>query len=97
MFLKPKIGEANFVRSFSRPSEVVGTSYLVGLVLYTCLSKKKFGSSKFSVFIFFLMVIGFLVCVCGGTEIAGILVCSTFAEALGQELAVKIHRTFGKN
>ena len=37
--------------SYSRPSEVVGTSYLVGLVLYTCLSKKKNGSSKFSVFI----------------------------------------------
>ena len=34
----------------------------------------------------------FFWCVCGGTEIAGILVCSTFAEALGQELAVKIHR-----
>ena len=56
------------------------------------LEWKKIGSSKFSVFIFFLMVIGFLVCVCGGTEIAGILVCSTFAEALGQELVVKIHR-----
>ena len=38
------------------------------------------------------MFIGFLVCVCGGTEIAGILVCSTFDEALGQELSVKIHQ-----
>ena len=37
--LKPKIGEANFVRSFSRRSEVVGTSYLVGLLIYTSITK----------------------------------------------------------
>ena len=33
-------------------------------------------------------------CVCTTTEIAGILVRSTFAEALGHELAVKNHRKF---
>ena len=56
--------------------------------------EKKLGVQNFQFLYFFLMVIGFLVCVCGGTEIAGILVCSTFAEALGHELAVKNHRKF---
>ena len=39
-------------------------------------------------------MIGFLVCVCTTTEIASILVRSTFAEALGHEPAVKNHRKF---
>ena len=34
--------------SYSRPSEVVGTSYLVGLVLHTCFSKKNCGLKFFS-------------------------------------------------
>ena len=45
------------------------------------------------VHIFFLQIFVFW-CVCGGTEIAGILVRSTFAGALAHDLAVKNHRKF---
>ena len=51
VFLTLKKSEAQFFPSYSRPSEVVGTSYLVGLVLHTCFSKKKFVGWNFSVFV----------------------------------------------
>ena len=37
VFLKQKKSEANFFTPYARPSEVAGTSYLVGLLLYTFL------------------------------------------------------------
>ena len=43
------------------------------------------------------MVIGFLVCVCGGTEIAGIQYVAPSLKALGYELTVKIIEKSNEN
>ena len=83
-------GEANFVRAFSRPSEVVGTSYLVGLLIYTSITKKNSGSKIFSFDIFCLHFFVFW-CVRGGPENVKILACSTLAEVLGQVGGEKVN------